>query len=196
MKWQLAVTAAVAALPALVLAQGQGAAGGNQDTSAAQSATQDTTVTQSATGEMAEEKERAAPERFGFRSRQSFGLTQNQVKQLQQALRDAGCDPGAVDGIVGNQTRVAIVCVHRGKGLTTNNLNDVLRALNLGFTATDSTYDEKWANQTQVGVVNAETGQSTLGPNVKHARPTGIKGPAAGNKRTKAAARDSVTPPR
>lgn len=40
-----------------------------------------------------------------------LGMSRATVRKLQVALRDAGCDPGATDGVIGAQTRRAIACV-------------------------------------------------------------------------------------
>lgn len=40
-----------------------------------------------------------------------MGMSSETVRKLQAALRDAGCDPGTIDGVVGPRTREAIACV-------------------------------------------------------------------------------------
>lgn len=67
------------------------------------------------------------------------GMSRSQVQQLQQALRDDGCDPGPVDGVLGPHTRQAIACARQKHNLTGNNTNELLRTLNLPFTVNDST---------------------------------------------------------
>ncbi len=42
-----------------------------------------------------------------------MGMSSATVQKLQNALRDAGCDPGPADGVVGARTRAAIACVRR-----------------------------------------------------------------------------------
>lgn len=79
------------------------------------------------------------------------GLTQAQVRQLQQALRDAGCNPGAVDGQLGPATRQAMACARRQRGIEAGNANDLLRALNLGFTLDDSVSMEQTRNVAAAG---------------------------------------------
>ena len=66
------------------------------------------------------------------------GLSRTQVRQLQESLRSAGCNPGTPDGVFGPRTRQALACVRRQRGIESTNANDVLRALNLGFTLNDS----------------------------------------------------------
>ncbi len=66
------------------------------------------------------------------------GLTQEQVRELQNSLRAMGCDPGAADGTIGPQTRQALACARRQRGVETANLNDIFRSLGLAFTARDS----------------------------------------------------------
>lgn len=67
------------------------------------------------------------------------GLTGAQIRELQAALAREGCDPGGIDGRMGPQTRRAIACARREKGINGNNANELLRALGLGFTVADST---------------------------------------------------------
>lgn len=66
------------------------------------------------------------------------GLTADQTKQLQTALRQANCDPGAVDGVWGLRTDQAMGCVRQKNNISGHNPNDVFRSLNLGFTTSDS----------------------------------------------------------
>ncbi|HET7622303.1 MAG TPA: peptidoglycan-binding domain-containing protein [Gemmatimonadaceae bacterium] len=75
--------------------------------------------------------------RGGMRSGRSanMGLSTDQVKELQQAINNAGCHAGPVDGIIGHKTREGIACVRQEKGIQGHHMNDVLSALGLGFTA-------------------------------------------------------------
>ena len=66
------------------------------------------------------------------------GLTRAQVRQLQESLQRAGCNPGTPDGVFGPRTRQALACVRRQRGIESANTNDVLRSLDLGFTLSDS----------------------------------------------------------
>jgi len=68
----------------------------------------------------------------------NMGLTSDQVIQLQQALTQNSCDPGAADGVFGPKTRQAIRCIRQKDNITTPGLNPVLAALNLGFTVPGS----------------------------------------------------------
>jgi hypothetical protein len=75
--------------------------------------------------------------RGGMRSGRSanMGLSTDQVKELQQAINNAGCHAGPVDGMIGHETREGIACVRQEKGIQGDHMNDVLSALGLGFTA-------------------------------------------------------------
>lgn len=75
----------------------------------------------------------------GAIGRRSFGLTRDQISQLQTALQQANCNPGPIDGVLGPRTRSAMACARQKNNVTGNNPNDLLRALNLNFTAPDST---------------------------------------------------------
>ena len=72
------------------------------------------------------------------RPRRNLGLTSTQVTMLQQALKDDGCDPGPIDGIVGPRTRRAIACGFQGNDLDGRNLNELFRSLDLQITVEDS----------------------------------------------------------
>jgi peptidoglycan hydrolase-like protein with peptidoglycan-binding domain len=76
---------------------------------------------------------------LGRRSRGNYGLTSDQISQLQTALQQSSCNPGAVDGVLGPRTRSAMACARRKNNITGNNPNDLFRSLNLNFTASDST---------------------------------------------------------
>ncbi|HKO16982.1 MAG TPA: peptidoglycan-binding domain-containing protein [Gemmatimonadaceae bacterium] len=69
----------------------------------------------------------------------NMGLTGDQVRQLQTALKQDDCDPGAVDGVLGPHTRRAMACARRKNDVNGSNVNDLLRSLNLDFTVQDST---------------------------------------------------------
>jgi putative peptidoglycan binding protein len=73
--------------------------------------------------------------RAGGRAGGSYGLSRDQITQLQQALQSAGCDPGQIDGVMGPQTRRAMSCARRQNGVTGNDPNELFRSLNLDFTA-------------------------------------------------------------
>jgi peptidoglycan hydrolase-like protein with peptidoglycan-binding domain len=75
----------------------------------------------------------------GAIGRRNFGLARDQITQLQTALKQANCNPGPVDGIIGPRTRSAMACARRNNHITGNNPNDLFRSLNLGFTTPDST---------------------------------------------------------
>ena len=68
----------------------------------------------------------------------NYGLTQDQVTQLQTALKQDDCNPGPIDGIIGPRTRRAMNCARQKSGVTGNNPNDLFRSLNLTFTTPDS----------------------------------------------------------
>jgi len=65
-------------------------------------------------------------------------LSHDQVKQLQTALQQANCDPGAIDGVMGSRTRSAMSCYRRNNNISGDNASDVYRALNLNFSTSDS----------------------------------------------------------
>ncbi len=60
-------------------------------------------------------------------------LSADQVRRLQAALNDAGCDAGAVDGVMGRRTRQAIACGQQKNNLGSDDLSGLYRALDLDF---------------------------------------------------------------
>lgn len=75
----------------------------------------------------------------GSIARRTYGLNHDQIMQLQTALKQSNCNPGAIDGVLGPHTRSAMACARQRNNITGNNPNDLFRSLNLGFTAPDST---------------------------------------------------------
>ncbi|MBA3258452.1 MAG: hypothetical protein H0T68_03165 [Gemmatimonadales bacterium] len=60
-------------------------------------------------------------------------LSTDQVRRLQTALNDAGCDAGTADGVMGRRTRQAIACGLEKNSLGSDDLNGLYRALDLDF---------------------------------------------------------------
>jgi peptidoglycan hydrolase-like protein with peptidoglycan-binding domain len=119
MKVTLAAVAALMIVPGIAMAQDTTRM--QQDTSM-RSDTGQGVMTDTARGEVAG---------------RNMGLSTQQVIQLQTALDSAGCSVTA-DGSFGPATDQAISCFQKQENISGQNLNDVLRRLNLGFTASDS----------------------------------------------------------
>lgn len=60
------------------------------------------------------------------------------VKAAQEALRDKGFDPGPVDGVMGPQTRKAVMDFQRKEGLKTTGRLDVATSSRLGMQTSTS----------------------------------------------------------
>ena len=114
MKWTLTAIAALAVIPSIAVAQ-------NTDT------TMRDTVQTSSEGRLGEPM-----------NVQNHGLTTKQVKELQRAIKKNGCTVGSVSGTFDSQTTEGVECIRQKKNIQSDNLNEVLRALNLSFTASDS----------------------------------------------------------
>jgi len=82
--------------------------------------------------------QRTASGTIGRASGRNYGLTRDQITQLQTALKQADCDPGPADGVLGPRTRQAMSCARQKNNITGNNPNDLFRSLNLNFTTADS----------------------------------------------------------
>lgn len=73
-------------------------------------------------------------------------LTRDQVAQLQTALQQANCDPGAIDSVMGSHTRRAMNCARRKNNITGKDANALYRALNLDFANSDTAGTSGTAN--------------------------------------------------
>ena len=84
----------------------------------------------------------------GAIGRSSHGqrLTRDQVAQLQTALQQANCDPGAIDSVMGAHTRRAMSCARQKNNITGNDPNTLYRALNLDFANSDTAGTNGTAN--------------------------------------------------
>jgi peptidoglycan hydrolase-like protein with peptidoglycan-binding domain len=60
-------------------------------------------------------------------------LSADQVRRLQTALNDAGCDAGPADGVMGQRTREAVACGLKKKHLGSDDLTGLYRSLGLNF---------------------------------------------------------------
>lgn len=60
-------------------------------------------------------------------------LSNDQVKQLQTALNNDGCSAGAVDGMVGKQTREGVQCSMQKHDISDTDVDSLYRVLNLNF---------------------------------------------------------------
>jgi hypothetical protein len=59
-------------------------------------------------------------------------LTRETISRIQQALLNAGHDPGPIDGIIGRRTRAAILSYQKEKGLAAGNLTyETLKSLGI-----------------------------------------------------------------
>jgi peptidoglycan hydrolase-like protein with peptidoglycan-binding domain len=65
--------------------------------------------------------------------RPNHGLSPEQALEVQQALSRAGCDAGAIDGVVGQRTLRAIECFRSQQNLAAADFESVLTALQVSF---------------------------------------------------------------
>jgi len=64
----------------------------------------------------------------------NYGLNQDQILQLQQAIDDrTQCDVGTADGIMGPKTRRALTCARKELGIEGNDMGELFSALDLDF---------------------------------------------------------------
>lgn len=153
MNLKLTAIGALALIPSLVVAQ--------QTTS--DTTKRDTTITTTSEGQLAEP------------SSSNLGLSSDQVKELQKAINDNGCDAGPVTGTIDAATQKGIDCIREAKNIQSTDINDVLQALGLSFTAksaqgnamsdttdTTSKSDTSTTWRTDSGAVQSDT--STMAP--------------------------------
>jgi peptidoglycan hydrolase-like protein with peptidoglycan-binding domain len=134
MQWKLTAIAALVLVPSLALAQ------------------QDTTMRDTSRVESSAEGRLGQP-----MAARNHGLTTDQVRQLQEAINRSGCNAGPATGTVDDKTLAGIQCVRTAKNIQSNNLNDVLRALNLSFTAPDSLLPETMPGKPQDSTMMHDT---------------------------------------
>lgn len=117
------------ALTALALSMGTAFAAGNTDKRAESSPSNQASMAQSApanqpssstSSQSASSSANQAASTNGSQSGMSSSSAQAdpQVRQVQQALKDQGHDPGAIDGIMGPQTKQALQGFQQAKGIS------------------------------------------------------------------------------
>jgi len=82
-------------------------------------------------------QEQTSPGTIGRSSRRNR-LNHDQVTQLQTALQQMGCDPGNVDGVMGQHTQRAEACARQKNNITSNDPQALYQSLNLNFAASDT----------------------------------------------------------
>lgn len=127
---------ALAAMPAVAMAQGGGTAAGTGKpagpTDSVDAATPPRTqeqvrrdsVVSTSRGDV------ATP-----RYTKSWSLTRDQVLQLQTALNNNGCSVGTPDGVMNQKTRAAIKCAMQKNNISNDDHDALLKSLNLDFSA-------------------------------------------------------------
>ena len=60
-------------------------------------------------------------------------LSRDQVKQLQTALNNDGCNVGQPDGVMGEGTRKGVECAMRKHSIGDTNVDSLYKVLNLNF---------------------------------------------------------------
>src|SRR5687767_2497637 len=120
MKWTTAIIGALV-IPAVALAQDPTS---GRDTARAQG--RDTARAQSQQRDQsrgdrqvrAESRGNVETARRGARSRATWGLSNSQIRELQQSLQSIDCYDAEVDGIIGPRTRAGIGCAMRHHDIT------------------------------------------------------------------------------
>jgi hypothetical protein len=135
--------------------------------------------------------------RGGGRTRSGWAsrLSHDQVRELQQAMKDMGCDPGPVDGMAGARTNRAVACARQQKGISGNDVNDLFRALNLGFAAADSSGTGGGGGQANTGNMGNVQGMTNPATQAVHGQQHQVAGENRGRIRpTAGSAGTGVSP--
>jgi hypothetical protein len=116
-------------------------------------------------------------------------LSRDQVGQLQTALQQANCDPGTIDSVMGARTRRAMNCARQQNNITSNNNNDLYRALNLNFASSDTGATGTRGSTANTG---ASGSRGARGTRSSGTRSSGTRGDSTGMRSTR---RDSTRRP-
>ena len=135
MKWTTALITALA-IPTVALAQDPTS---GRDTAQAQG--RDTARAQSQQRDQARGDQQVRAEsrgnvdmpRRGARSRTTWGLSNSQIRELQQSLQSIDCYDAEIDGIIGPRTRAGIACAMRHHSISGDDPNELTQALGLDF---------------------------------------------------------------
>lgn len=141
MRYPTIAMLALAAMPAVALAQDSSNAGGRRQSAPQTSADTNRAMQAQTPGATSEAKPEVMPARQQAASspgrRASSGrrttLSRENIAQLQTALTNAGCDAGTADGIMGPRTRRALACARQKNNVSTD--AELYQSLNLDFPA-------------------------------------------------------------
>ncbi len=78
-----------------------------------------------------------------------FGLSRENVRELQMELNRLGCDAGPIDGLVGPMTARGMSCAREQLGIESQDPNALFHALNLSFMREYREYNEQLQRQQQ-----------------------------------------------
>jgi hypothetical protein len=135
MKWTTAIITALV-IPTVALAQDPTS---GRDTSQAQG--RDTARAQSQERDRSRGESQMRTEsrgnvdmaRGGARGRTTWGLSNSQIRELQQSLQSIDCYDAEIDGIIGPRTRAGIGCAMRHHDISGDDPNELTQALGLNF---------------------------------------------------------------
>jgi len=159
MRYPTMAMLALAAMPAIALAQDSSNAGGQRQSAPQTPADSNRSMqaqTQGATSEARPTVTGAGQSQTarssGRRSSGSRGttLSRENIAQLQTALSNAGCDAGTADGIMGPRTRRALACARQKNNVSSD--QELYQSLNLDF-----------ANGASSGAASVNSGQNAGG---------------------------------
>jgi Putative peptidoglycan-binding domain-containing protein len=97
-----------------------------------------TQQTQSGNTPVADKQDKAMRQTSGETSMMNRRPTRSDVKKIQEALRDKGNDPGAIDGIIGPKTREALKSYQTANNLTASGRIDAETSRRLGVESSGS----------------------------------------------------------
>jgi peptidoglycan hydrolase-like protein with peptidoglycan-binding domain len=104
------------------------------------------------------------------------GGNRDQVKAVQQALKDKGHDPGSIDGMMGPKTRQALKDFQKAQGLSDTGRLDAETRAKLGVAASSSMSSPSGSSSASP---RTESGSSTSGSSSSGASSPGSSSPGA-----------------
>ena len=192
---------ALAALPAISLAQDSSNAGGQRQTApqtpadstrAMQAQTQGATseARPSTTGTGQQSASAQGHRSSSTRGASGATLSRENIAQLQTALSEAGCDAGTADGIMGPRTRRALTCARKKNNVSSN--EELYQSLNLDFNASTGAVESSGRQSPAVNSSSSNSSNSSYNPN---ANSSSSSTDAAGSTSTRHDSSDRMHPP-
>lgn len=172
MRYPTIAMLALAAMPAIALAQDSSNTGGQRQSAPQTPADSNRAMqaqTQGATSEAkpevvgAGQSQTARSSGRRSSSSRSTTLSRENIAQLQTALSEAGCDAGTADGIMGPRTRRALTCARKKNNVSSN--EELYQSLNLDFNASTGAVESSGRQSPTVNSSSSNSSNSSYNSN-------------------------------